>query len=183
MEHFYEKITGWFDFQDIYRTAVNSAVDGAHFVEIGAFLGKSTSFMIVEIVNSGKKIRFDVVDNFEGSSEHKDFEVIKEGKLFENFLKNTYPNWKYFNIIKKDSHIASELYANNSLDFVYIDGAHEYDAISADIHYWFPKVKPRGVIAGHDINYPSVGRAVHEFFVKRNCDKITDFPESWCFIK
>jgi Methyltransferase domain len=41
-------------------------------------------------------------------------------------------------------------FADASLDFVYIDANHEFQAVLDDIHAWFPKVKPGGVLAGHD---------------------------------
>ena len=44
----------------------------AHFVEVGSYKGRSTSFMAVEIANSGKQIKFDCVDTWEGSPEHQE---------------------------------------------------------------------------------------------------------------
>jgi hypothetical protein len=37
-----------------------------------------------------------------------------------------------------------------SLDFVYIDGNHVYDAVMADLQAWAPKVRSGGFVAGHD---------------------------------
>lgn len=37
-----------------------------------------------------------------------------------------------------------------SLDFVYIDARHDYCGCSEDIALWWPKVKPGGIMAGHD---------------------------------
>jgi hypothetical protein len=71
MEHFYNKIHGWFDFQNLYTKMVNDHADNSHFVEVGAFYGKSAAYMAVEIANSGKKIQFDVVDTWRGSPEHQ----------------------------------------------------------------------------------------------------------------
>ena len=39
---------------------------------------------------------------------------------------------------------------DNSLDFVYIDGNHKYDYVLLDIIMWTRKVKPGGMISGHD---------------------------------
>lgn len=39
---------------------------------------------------------------------------------------------------------------DRSLDFVYIDADHSYQAVLDDLRAWTPKVKSRGVIAGHD---------------------------------
>lgn len=63
-----------------------------------------------------------------------------------------------------------------SLDFVYIDGDHSYEAVKKDLEAWYPKVKSGGMFCGHDYNYPDVERAVQEFakskglklFVKNN---------------
>ena len=39
---------------------------------------------------------------------------------------------------------------DGSLDFVYIDGLHDYGSVKRDIGAWWPKVKVGGFIGGHD---------------------------------
>jgi predicted O-methyltransferase YrrM len=39
---------------------------------------------------------------------------------------------------------------DKSLDFVYIDANHTYQAVKEDIRLWYPKVKSGGLIMGHD---------------------------------
>jgi len=39
---------------------------------------------------------------------------------------------------------------DDSLDFVYIDGDHRFDAIMLDLILWSRKVRPGGIVAGHD---------------------------------
>lgn len=39
---------------------------------------------------------------------------------------------------------------DRSLDFVYIDANHVADAVRDDLEAWIPKVRPGGIIAGHD---------------------------------
>jgi hypothetical protein len=48
------------------------------------------------------------------------------------------------------SQVAVRHFADGSLDFVYIDGDHRYQAVVADIASWLPKVRSGGIIAGHD---------------------------------
>jgi len=55
---------------------------------------------------------------------------------------------------------------DSSLDFVYLDGSHQAEAISADLIAWFPKVRIGGLIAGHDYS----GR----FPVKKVVDKFVE---------
>ena len=50
------------------------------------------------------------------------------------------------------------------VDFVYIDGSHEYENVMYDLEYFYEVVKPGGILAGHDYNAKSgVKRAVNEF--------------------
>jgi len=48
-------------------------------------------------------------------------------------------------------------------DFVFIDGDHSTEGVSADIAAWLPKIKPGGILIGHDWNMKSVrdGIAAH----------------------
>ena len=59
-------------------------------------------------------------------------------------------------IYKMKSLEALEYFADNSLDFVYIDGNHDFLNTTQDIHYWTKKVRPGGIVSGHDfVKYPS----------------------------
>jgi len=92
------------------------------------------------------------------------------------------------------SHLVAPFVAPETVDFVYIDGEHTYDAVTQDIADWWPKVRPGGIMAGHDYNEtnPGTKRAVNEFAEKHGLSfKITgtnpekgdaDAP-SWVFIK
>jgi len=53
-------------------------------------------------------------------------------------------------IIKNYSVEAAKQVPDGSLDFVYIDGAHDYTNVKADIEAWAPKVKVGGIISGDD---------------------------------
>lgn len=61
---------------------------------------------------------------------------------------------------------AAELIEDASLDFVFIDAQHDYKSVKQDIQFWISKVKPGGLLCGHDHdnNFPGVKRAVSESF-------------------
>lgn len=40
--------------------------------------------------------------------------------------------------------------ADGSLDFVYIDGRHDFESVIMDLAKWAPKVRAGGIIGGHD---------------------------------
>lgn len=45
-----------------------------------------------------------------------------------------------------------DFFADDSLDFVYIDGNHAYEDVKEDIELWYPKIKKGGIVSGHDYN-------------------------------
>ena len=81
-------------------------------------------------------------------------------------MENTKPVENIITPIRKPSLEAVKIYENNSLDFIFIDAAHDYDNVLADIKAWYPKCKKgTGTISGHDYSWgPEVKRAVHDFF-------------------
>lgn len=44
---------------------------------------------------------------------------------------------------------------DNTFDFIYIDGDHSYKAVNYDLNSWWSKVKPGGIVAGHDFICPN----------------------------
>ena len=52
--------------------------------------------------------------------------------------------------IEKPSMEAHHDFEDASLDFVYIDGAHDFHSITDDLEVWYEKVKPGGLFCGHD---------------------------------
>jgi hypothetical protein len=173
MQHYYQYVQGWFVQENFYTQMVESCnnTDEYHFVEVGSWKGKSSTYMGVEIFNSGKHIKFDCVDTWLGSEEHINpqsscYEPLLEKKdgLYEEFLKNIEPLKSVINPIRMSSVEASKLYEDGSLDFVYIDGAHDYDSVYDDIQHWYPKVKVGGYIAGDDLDWQGVNMAVYDNF-------------------
>lgn len=53
-------------------------------------------------------------------------------------------------MIRALSDQAVHLFADNSLDYVYIDGNHAYDWVKQDLELWWPKLKSGGIMTGHD---------------------------------
>ena len=157
MNHFYQNIPGWFAFHDVYDRAVCLlGKDGAHFVEVGCWEGKSAAYMGVAIVNSGRKIRFDCVDTWEGSVEHVD--KAESAAIFGKFRSNMsiFDHLADIRTVRKESTLAAKDYPDNSLDFVFLDASHDAESVEADIRAWGPKVKERGVLAGDDVGFDTV---------------------------
>ena len=199
MEHFYNNIQGWSDGIDIlYQKMVKAVPSGEmvfngdgfapastrpyHFVEVGTWKGKSAAFMAVEIKNSGKNIKFDCVDTWQGSNEqgHQEDDHVVSNSLYEHFKDNMKPVEGYYNPVRMTSLAAAELYEDGSLDFVFIDASHDYEDVKADIAAWAPKIRPGGYFAGHDFNAATPNNDVERAVIEAFPD-VTPLP--WCWGK
>jgi len=183
MEHFFQKVEGWFNYPDMFSYAVQHAPQEGHFVEIGTWKGQSSAFLAVEIINSGKKIKLDCIDNFSGSVIEPGQMLDRDnqaGRLYDVFINNMKPVEGHYTAIKGDSSETASLYADESLDFVFIDASHDYESIKKDISAWFPKVKIGGLFAGHDYAqpYPGIVRAVNGLLAKEH---VQVFPSTCWF--
>ncbi len=179
----YKDIPGWFDFEAFYDRVVAEAKTPATFVEVGCWLGKSTAYLASRMVGSMKDIRLFVYDTFAGSDNEPELlDQARKVNVEESFVANMErcgiymlrfveclalrehsPARVWYDRI--DSLQASARHADGSLDFVFLDGCHTFEAVQADIKAWRPKVKTGGMLAGHDYNtYDTVRRAVHQAF-------------------
>ena len=142
----WSEIDGWFDFEDIYDQAIARAAESSVFVEVGAWQGRSTAYMASRIKDSGKKIAFYVVDLWESSSGYglENVFSIFETNMFECGVR------KYVLPLRESSLQAAASFADGTVDFCFIDGDHSYEAVKQDIMAWLPKVRPQGILAGHD---------------------------------
>ena len=167
----WNEIPGYFEYQSFYNLCLKAVPENGTLVEIGSWMGKSTSCMGLLIKNLNRNVKFYSVDTWEGSNEEPHIELIQklkaQGKtLFGEFQKNI----KSCGVddviipIRSTSILAAEQFEDNSLDFVHIDASHEYDDVLNDIKSWYPKVKPGGMITGDDYVWSGVNKAVNEYF-------------------
>jgi len=80
-------------------------------------------------------------------------------------------------LVKETSVEASRCVVRESLDFVYIDGCHEFDYVMEDLITWSRRVKHDGIVAGHDFySFRNAGivqavytytymHGIHEWFI------------------
>ena len=78
-------------------------------------------------------------------------------------------------LIKSLSVDAAPLFEDNSLDFVYIDGDHRFDAVMIDLILWGQKVRPGGIISGHDYYRFRNGGVVPAVDVYTHCHYINEW--------
>lgn len=141
-------------------------------VEIGVFKGQFADEML-SIVNPSKLFLIDpwVGHIHSGDKDGKVFEFIENG---DNYFSDVLlPKYKYdtrVELIKNTSGILKG-FEDKFFDWAYVDGNHSFLGVTHDLEILKSKVKPNGVIMGHDYKIPryfSVVKAVNNFCRKYN---------------
>ena len=118
-------------------------------IEIGAYMGEST--MMFACLNLFKEIhtiepfkdmggrieQFNSQNDYNWDTIYNEFQI--NTRLFDNIT-----------LHKDFSYNVADKFEDNSVDFIYIDGDHSYDAVTKDLEMYLPKLKHNGVIGGHD---------------------------------
>jgi len=164
----YKDIKGYCDYHEFYKEVFDKLPDGAVVAEVGVYLGHSVAYLATLARESGKDITIYAVDTFEGSKEHKLKGVTA---FYDEFIKNMEGCGVQGIVvpIKGTSEEVSGLIDEKSLDFVFLDAAHDYENVKNDIKMWRNKVKEGGILAGHDYVkvWAGVMKAVDEVFPKK----------------
>lgn len=123
--------------------------------KIGAEIGVRKGNFSLEILNAmkdGKLILVDPWCAYEECSESKAEVYYRQAlKRLSKYEDNI--------IVKRMTSLdAVKEIEDGSLDFVYIDGIHDFNNAAVDIINWAPKVRKGGIVSGHDyFNGPNFG--------------------------
>jgi hypothetical protein len=162
----------WFTYKELYKQWVEELENNSTIVEIGCWKGKSLAYLCTEIINSKKNIQVYAVDTWLGcdgeNDLYKTFPEIVNDSVYTIFMENMKPFMQILKPIRMKSIDASKLFLNETIDRVFIDGCHTYDAVLEDIENWLPKVKLNGKLAGHDIHSEPIKQAVFHSSLNNN---------------
>lgn len=134
-------------------------------VEVGSFAGESAE----EFLKHDKIVHFHAVDPWAGGYDETDPASSHPMQAMEaEFDERMKPFAGRFTKHRLTSAGAIHLFPDHSLDFVYIDALHTYEGAKIDINMWRHKIKPGGILGGHDYEptFPGVIQAVDETFGK-----------------
>lgn len=162
--------------------------------EIGCEVGVHDGFTISGLLKTLPNIkRYYAIDPWQSYVKYNNEKYEKPGhkfcKTWEQaimaFFESTSNNSHKVIIMRMKSVEASFHIEDESLDWVFIDANHEYEYIKENLELWTPKVKPGGLVAGHDYNSPKekgkgwgITKAVDEF-VQKNKLNIEPYTVWW----
>ena len=166
----WQKIPGWSDdIPEFYDEAILRVPEGGLVVEVGVAYGRSLAYLAEIAPAATRLVGVDSWAFFYGQ-ERLDFAVLSAFPspfhACNDYLRRYAPSGRCCLQWGRSVDVAKG-YEDESIDLVFIDGAHDYGNVSADIAAWLPKVKPGGIVSGHDYSkaiFPGLVRAVTEAF-------------------
>lgn len=150
IEEVLSKVDGWLNPKEarlLYRLANQCKGKGA-IVEIGSWKGKST-ICLARGSLAGSKTKIHAIDPHTGSPEHsKQFGVVWTFDEFRRNIENAGMTEMVEPHVDFSDAVAKTF--NEPVEFIFIDGLHEYEGVKIDFDSWFPKVVEHGHMAFHD---------------------------------
>lgn len=145
---------------------------------IGAEIGCASGGTTGRLLSRCENLRLYAVDKWEKvDANAKVGAILHEGVMesggdnctswnpirgFIKFTKVTSPYVNRLTVLRGDSSAMAVHVPDDSLDFVFIDADHRYEAVIKDLAAWVYKLKPGGILCGHDIHLRGVRKAVDE---------------------
>ncbi len=116
-------------------------------VELGVERGKYSEVLLRE----NPLLQLTCVDAWQAYRGYRDHvDNVKLQRFYEEAQQRLAPFAERTRFIREFSVDAAAQIPDRSLDFVYIDAAHDFANVAADLRAWSPKVRIGGIVAGHD---------------------------------
>lgn len=142
-------------------------------VEVGTAEGIYSAVLCLHIPN----IELTCVDPYKPY--YRETTLLKNLDQQERCLKLAHDKLDKYGVkfIREDGFLGARHFADESLDFVYIDGDHAFDYVMLDLIAWYPKLRKGGIMAGHDyyrfrgagvvdaVNAFTNAHQIHEWFI------------------
>lgn len=157
-----QSVKGWLspiEVRTLYRLARNCTGRGV-IVEIGSWQGKST-ICLAGGSKAGGGPKVYAIDPHVGSPEHQMTGKIWTFDAFEKNIADAGLTDRVVPIVKMSGDAVQDI--REPIELLFIDGAHEYEAVKADFENYEPLLLEGGVIAFHDtVGWPGPERLVAE---------------------
>ena len=168
------KISGWMNPTELAWLAWQAS-QHSNIAEIGSFMGRSTRALAEN--TSGI---VDAIDLWKRNDEYQELQKdLTEEEIFAIFEKNVAGLRVYARRMPSLVAAKSSALRGETFDMVFVDGAHDYESVKADILAWKPLIKSGGLLCGHDFRaeFPGVTEAVLELEPKAQL--VTAYTSIW----
>ena len=136
-------------------------------LEIGCDIGDTSNFLL----DSNPTLDLTSIDPYEN---YVDYNVLKRLDGYSN----------RFELVRRTSDDAVEMFVDEQFDIIFIDGLHTYEQLTKDCANYYSKLKTGGIFAGHDFTaIEGVNRAAKEFAAQVGKEILLTEKDVWYWIK
>ncbi|CEM24096.1 unnamed protein product [Vitrella brassicaformis CCMP3155] len=143
------------------RRMERSGVERPAVLELGVYEGE-LAFHLLRAFPNMSYVGVDAYFNDEfapGSPQNQLFELVHQhvAKRMEDYQDRAI-------LLKLSSEEALKIVPKGAFDLIFIDADHRYQHVKHDLEHWSEKVRPQGILAGHDFSpeWPGPVQAVFE---------------------
>jgi hypothetical protein len=131
------------------------------FVELGTHTGVSYLSFCQAIQENKINTKAFAVDTWQGDKHSREYDK----SVFLQLKEHHDPLYGSFSqLLKTTFDQAVNLFDDNSVDLLHIDGLHTYEAVKHDFEVWLPKLSSRGIVLFHDIQVYKEDFGVHKLW-------------------
>lgn len=116
---------------------------------VGAEVGTEQGVYAETMCKANPGVKLYCIDAWKAYRGYRDHTRQEKLDLFYEITKERLAPYNC-ELIRAFSMDAVKQFKDESLDFVYIDGNHDFINVVQDVYYWSKKVRKGGIIAGHD---------------------------------
>lgn len=133
-------------------------------VDVGTFLGGSAETMLDAMPTDGELI---TVDTFEGTV-GANTAAVSTDRMKAYAVQRLSRFGSRVRIVQAASADLAHVFRPGAADLVFLDAAHDYENVKADIAAWLPALKPGGIMAGHDYDKRSAFTLTEKDIMERS---------------
>lgn len=145
---------------DLISQLTSSTASTVRIVEIGVNNALTSEYLLARFPD----IEFDGIDPYEEDREDIYLEAIARLARFGDRAR----------LWRLRSETAASRFAPGSIDLVFVDGDHSREAVEADLRVWQSRVRPGGLLAGHDLFNPAFDGVLVALLAHLNVAEATD---------
>jgi len=149
-------------------------------LEIGCDIGDTSNFLL----DSNPTLDLTSIDPYENYVDWNGNHLAGREEMYYNVLKRLDGYSNRFELVRRTSDDAVEMFVDEQFDIIFIDGLHTYEQLTKDCANYYSKLKTGGIFAGHDFTaIEGVNRAAKEFAAQVGKEILLTEKDVWYWIK
>lgn len=149
-------------------------------LEIGTDIGETARYLL----STRKDLLLHCIDPYANYIDWNGNNLNDRSSVYDRMKSNLESYKDRYVLHKTTSDSVANTFEDESFDFIFVDGLHEYDQVLKDCKNYYPKVKTNGLFCGHDFKtIQGVNKAVVEFADSIKKEIMTTHNDVWYFYK